>query len=438
MPWHAPRRGSTAGQPKQVRVHRAVRARARRASRRRARCISMSVNSAAQISLVSVVPSAGFVGRDDRVGARGVVDAERSARPARTSLSRAARRARRGRGTGASRRWSCRRPAGRPRPRPPRARRPGAAGSTSPSTIGWNGIIPTVASSGHRAAACARDAARRRERRASAVGVGRAPSSREQRVAHQSRRASSSSVLNVAPLCTIAPRNSPRAAGDAQQVQHDAAAGRLAEHRDARRDRRRTPRCCRAPTRARAIASRSPQFATPPNVARVEEAERAEPVVARDDHDVLLRGRSSAPSYTGCDDAPMVNAPPGNHTSTGRVGAALGVGRPHVQREARVLVGRPRNCMPGTSPSSGPPTGCGAAGPNAVASRVPVHDVTRRRRLRTARPSRTERRETRGPASPSTDIGRPDEPARRWSRSRSFPGSVRRPRRVPFPQRDPE
>ena len=34
----------------------------------------------------------------------------------------------------------------------------------------------------------------------------------------------------------------------------------------------------------------------------------------------------------------------------------------------------PRNA-PGTRPSSGPPTGCGAAGPNAVASRIPVHEA---------------------------------------------------------------
>ena len=31
---------------------------------------------------------------------------------------------------------------------------------------------------------------------------------------------------------------------------------------------------------------------------------------------------------------------------------------------------------PGTSPSSGPPIGCGAAGENVVASRIPVHEVT--------------------------------------------------------------
>src|SRR5689334_18250249 len=82
------------------------------------------------------------------------------------------------------------------------------------------------------------------------------------------------------------------------------------------------------------------------------------------------------PSYTGCDDDPVVNAPPGNHTSTGFLSerARASTNTLHVRHE-NSSVG-PRN-EPGTRPSSAPPSGCGAAGPYAVASRVPSHAVTR-------------------------------------------------------------
>src|SRR5258706_7747524 len=82
-----------------------------------------------------------------------------------------------------------------------------------------------------------------------------------------------------------------------------------------------------------------------------------------------------APSYTGCDDAPVVNAPPGNQTSTGLGAAGFGSGvQTFSARHACSSVGPWK--PPGTSPSSGPPIGWGAAGENVVASRVPVHEVT--------------------------------------------------------------
>src|SRR5437899_1887161 len=85
--------------------------------------------------------------------------------------------------------------------------------------------------------------------------------------------------------------------------------------------------------------------------------------------------QKSAPSYTGCDAEPVVNAPPGNHTSTAFGAAGFGSGvQTFKVRQACSSVG-PRK-PPGTSPSSGPPIGWGAAGENVVASLVPVHEVT--------------------------------------------------------------
>src|SRR5689334_15121701 len=82
------------------------------------------------------------------------------------------------------------------------------------------------------------------------------------------------------------------------------------------------------------------------------------------------------PSYTGCDDEPIVNAPPGNHTSTGRRAAERDAGANTFNVRHACSSVAPRN-DPGTSPSSGPPIGCGAAGPYAVALSAPDHDVTR-------------------------------------------------------------
>src|SRR5436190_23698830 len=79
-----------------------------------------------------------------------------------------------------------------------------------------------------------------------------------------------------------------------------------------------------------------------------------------------------APSYTGCDDAPVVNAPPGNQTSTGFGALALGSGDQTFKVRHACSSVVPLN-PPGTSPSSGPPMGCGAAGENSVAGRVPDH-----------------------------------------------------------------
>src|SRR6186713_1946310 len=87
--------------------------------------------------------------------------------------------------------------------------------------------------------------------------------------------------------------------------------------------------------------------------------------------------QNRAPSYTGCDEEPVVNAPPGNQTSTGNDAPALGSGvQMFSVRHACSSVGPVK--PPGTSPSSGPPIGCGAAGENVVASRVPVHGSTGR------------------------------------------------------------
>ena len=198
--------------------------------------------------------------------------------------------------------------------------------------------MPTVGSNGHRGRGLRARPARRPVRRATRPASVE-PELGEQRVAHGRRAASSSSVLNVAPLCTIAPREQPARERRRAEVQHQAAAGRLAEHGDPVRDRRRTRRCCRAPTRAR--RSRRAARSSRRRRRRARRGSRA-----RRAGSCTSRARRPAPRRSACrrtraaTTTPIVNAPPGNHTSTGRRRAPSRGGREHVQREARVLVGR--------------------------------------------------------------------------------------------------
>ena len=147
-----------------------------------------------------------------------------------------------------------------------------APDSTSPSTIGWNGIIPTVPKQRSPCAAdCASTSASTGRSRRPARSA--TPARVDEALETTSARASSS-VADVAPLCMIAPATRPAAEGDAQRVQHSPPP---ADSPNA------TTRAGSPPNDGDVVvhppsahkASRTPQLATPPKRPCVEKAERA-------------------------------------------------------------------------------------------------------------------------------------------------------------------
>ena len=162
--------------------------------------------------------------------------------------------------------------------------------STSPSTIGWNGIIPTDDSNAIALADWATSSASTATS-ASSFGSGSAELG-EQRVAH---RCGALGVERVERRAALHDRTAEQSAGERRsaEVEHDAAARRFAEHGDAfgiateRGDVVADPLECRDRVAEPAVGDTA-------DVARVEEAERAEPVVARDDDDVLFRAEPRA------------------------------------------------------------------------------------------------------------------------------------------------
>ena len=134
----------------------------------------------------------------------------------------------------------------------------------------------------------------------------------------------------------------PARGGSAEQRSDARRAGRLAEDRHLRRDRRRTRRCNRAPNRARRSGRGCRRCPSPGTrrveVGEVQEAERSEAVVDRDDDDVAVQRelRTVVPRCVAR--APDVRAAvnPHHHRSE-RVVAR---GCPHVEVEAVFAVGR--------------------------------------------------------------------------------------------------
>ena len=207
-------------------------------------------------------------------------------------------------------------------------------------------------------------AARRRRRRPRSLSVGlrgeqlrrpAAPAAPRCRRAHAElleralarSSAARSRVLThaPAPLCAIALWNSPRAAGSAEQRADAVRAGRLAEDRHVVGVAAERRRCCRAPTRARRPGRGCPRCpsrrASAPNVVgEVQEAERAEPVVDRDDDDVavLREVRAVVPRHRARAEDVRAAVDPHHH----RPARVVARGRPHVEVEAVFARRRPR------------------------------------------------------------------------------------------------
>ena len=130
--------------------------------------------------------------------------------------------------------------------------------------------------------------------------------------------------------------------GRREEVQADPAAGGQTEHGDTCRDRRRTRRCCRCTHCNAAIGVvQSEVGGVATDRARVEEAERAEAVVRRDDDDILL-GREPVTGVRRlrrrAEHERAAVEPHEHRERLGCVGAA-GARRPDVEREAPRLVG---------------------------------------------------------------------------------------------------
>ena len=232
---------------------------------------------------------------------------------------------------------------------PARIASSGGSGSTVPSTTGWNvsapaGGPPSRPSGVWRRASTAAWAASTASTGASstpstAVAGDRPSSVSTCSVAHSA--ASAWWTCAVAPLCAIALRNSPDAAGVPSSVPTLIAAGRLAEDRDVAGVAAEGRRCCRAPTRGpppgRGCRWR-PSRPGSVEVGQVQEPEHAEPVVDRDDDGVAPPGEVGAvvPGHAAGAGGEAAAVDPHQH----RAGSAVGGRREHVEEQA-VLARRP-------------------------------------------------------------------------------------------------
>ena len=192
---------------------------------------------------------------------------------------------------------------GTPRPWPPRSTSAGARAARSPSTVGANGSRLSASCAPARGSGLGlhldhqvRGRLHQLVQRHRLDRLPRRLARRARRPGSRlpSRRSSGVSVCAPAPLCAMACANRPSAAAST------AAWSRSSRPPTRRRrspgpGRRRTPRCCPAPTRSAATWSSSPRLASPSSggVAGEQEALGAEPVVDRDADDAVAGERGA-------------------------------------------------------------------------------------------------------------------------------------------------
>ena len=240
------------------------------------------------------------------------------------------------------------------------------------------------------------------------------------------------------PLWEIARWNRPLAQRRDEQAVHVRAAGGLAEDRHVPRDRRRTPRASRAPTRARGSGRACPSCPTP-LARRVRRRARAggtsrtaragsswSPPRRR------ARGELAAVVAARVTDGVSAAVEPDHDRQLARLRlpAAAPLGAYTLRYRQSSLPITVPGFASGVSPSS--PASCGHAEPKRSASRTPVHSPAAAARASAARPRAAPRTESRATPAPSRSSRR----SRRARRTRSRASSSGPRRAAPARARD--